>query len=236
VGVAQKRFTHAQPTSETHGERDAYGIALIVLAVSTLLLIAADTTTRSFAALFALLLQLVALGLTMHVSGASPRTKALAFGSMALLLVAAVLGALLMPKSGALVVQCGWLGLVVITIWGIVRRLAHYKRVTLPLVLGLLCVYVLLGLTFGLSYGIASELAPPALSGSAHGLSGAIYFSFVTLTTVGYGDLTPARAGVRALAVAEAILGQLYLVGVVSLAVGRLGTGRPERPAADEDD
>jgi voltage-gated potassium channel Kch len=56
--------------------------------------------------------------------------------------------------------------------------------------------------------------------------SDALYFSYVTLATVGYGDLTPATELGRTLAVAEALLGQIYLVTVVALIVGNLGGRR----------
>jgi hypothetical protein len=56
-----------------------------------------------------------------------------------------------------------------------------------------------------------------------------LYFSFVTLATVGYGDYTAAGDLGHTLAVVEALLGQLYLVTVVAVIVGRLHHGRPER-------
>ena len=55
------------------------------------------------------------------------------------------------------------------------------------------------------------------------------YFSFVTLTTTGYGDLTPATSLGRLLAIAEALLGQLYLVSVVALVVGNVARTQAER-------
>jgi hypothetical protein len=55
-----------------------------------------------------------------------------------------------------------------------------------------------------------------------------IYFSFITMTTVGYGDFTSALNVGRMLAVMEAIFGQLYLITVVSLVVQNLGTRRQQ--------
>jgi voltage-gated potassium channel Kch len=65
-----------------------------------------------------------------------------------------------------------------------------------------------------------------------------IYFSFVTLTTVGYGDLTAAQSMGKMMAVSEALLGQLYLVGVVALLASNLGAsfqGRLGRPPTEKD-
>jgi uncharacterized membrane protein len=58
-----------------------------------------------------------------------------------------------------------------------------------------------------------------------------LYFSFVTLTTVGYGDLVARGSLGRMLAVSEALLGQLYLVTVVALLVGNVG--RPRRASGE---
>jgi hypothetical protein len=56
-----------------------------------------------------------------------------------------------------------------------------------------------------------------------------LYFSYASLTTVGYGDLSPAEDLGRMLAVSEALLGQLYLVTVVALLVGNIGRDRTRR-------
>jgi len=48
-----------------------------------------------------------------------------------------------------------------------------------------------------------------------------IYYSFVTLTTVGYGDITPANSLTKSLTILEAIIGQLYLTVLVALLVGK---------------
>jgi Ion channel len=92
---------------------------------------------------------------------------------------------------------------------------------------GAVAAYLLLGLAWALAYELVALLAPGAFSGT--GLGGAerpsfVYFSFVTLTTVGYGDVTPVHSVARTLAVAEALTGQLYpailLARLVSLAAG----------------
>jgi hypothetical protein len=208
--------------------RDSYGVALAALAVSVAVLIASGSTLSWAAALFAVGLQAVALALTMRVSGVSRRVF---FGGSVALVVALALGAASAVSGGRIgsAVALGlWLLLVIVALLGIGRRLAQYRRVTLPLVLGLLCAYLLLGLAFGITYSISEILAQPAFSPSNIGISGAVYFSFVTLTTVGYGDIAAVNPSVRAIAVLEAILGQLYLVSVVSFAVGRLGSSRAE--------
>jgi hypothetical protein len=101
-------------------------------------------------------------------------------------------------------------------------------------VLGAICIYVLIGLLFTFVYGAAAALG----SGSffAQGTDGTpdirLYFSYVTLATLGYGDYTPSGNFGRTLAILEALLGQLYLVTVLALLVSNLGHKRAEPPEA----
>ncbi len=92
---------------------------------------------------------------------------------------------------------------------------------------GAVAAYLMLGFSWALAYELVALLVSGAFSGT--GLGGAerpsfIYFSFVTLTTLGYGDITPVHPVARSLAVAEALTGQLYpailLARLVSLATG----------------
>lgn len=96
-------------------------------------------------------------------------------------------------------------------------------------VAGAICVYMLFGMLFMFLYGVLAELGHASFF--AQGTDGTralrLYFSYVTLATLGYGDYTPAGNLGHALAVLEALIGQLYLVTVVAVVVTRLG--RPGR-------
>jgi hypothetical protein len=96
-------------------------------------------------------------------------------------------------------------------------------------VAGAICVYMLFGLLFMFLYGVLATLghAPFFAQGTDGTRSLRLYFSFTTLATLGYGDYTPAGNLGHALAVLEALIGQLYLVTVVAVVVTRLG--RPGR-------
>ena len=81
----------------------------------------------------------------------------------------------------------------------------------------------MLGLIWAILYLIVGFLEPnafslPAAAGAAKGLNGydALYFSFVTLTTVGYGEITPVAPFARMLAIAEATVGTLYLAVLIA--------------------
>jgi len=90
-----------------------------------------------------------------------------------------------------------------------------------------LCVYMLAGLAFGGFFATLEQLDPGSLTGGGHtgalAISDATYFSFVTLATLGYGDVVPATGPARSLAVLEAVFGQLYLVVLVARLVSLYG-------------
>jgi voltage-gated potassium channel Kch len=106
----------------------------------------------------------------------------------------------------------------------IARSLIRRGVVDIHTVMGALCIYVLLGMLWAFAFGaIGAFMSGPffAQKGPAN-VADYLYFSYVTLTTVGYGDLTAAEGLGRAVAVLEALLGQLYLVTVVAVVVARM--------------
>jgi 4-amino-4-deoxy-L-arabinose transferase-like glycosyltransferase len=111
---------------------------------------------------------------------------------------------------------------------GVVRRLRATQAVSVDAVIGVLCVYILIGMFFAFVYGSIDRFttAPFFAQGVAATLPNCMYFSYTTLATIGYGDLTAASNVGHTLAVSEGLLGQVYLVTVVSLIVGNLGRRR----------
>ena len=105
-----------------------------------------------------------------------------------------------------------------------------------------LSVYLLAGLVFGVAYHVMEATWPGSLrvtsaggaSVAAGGLKNGIYFSFVTLATLGYGDVVPASPLARSLAIFEAVGAQLYLAvliaRLVSLQVGSTSDGDGPNP------
>ncbi len=112
---------------------------------------------------------------------------------------------------------------------GVLRSLRARQAVTLEAVFGVLCVYILVGMFFGYVYGAIDHLGGhPFFAGDqSTTVAHCLYFSFASLTTVGYGDLTARTNLGHTLSVSEALLGQIYLVTVVSLIVANLGRSRP---------
>jgi hypothetical protein len=113
----------------------------------------------------------------------------------------------------------------------IVSGLRDARTVSVQSVFGAIAVYLVVGLAFAMAANLDARLTGEAYFAQVKTatLSQYVYFSYVTLATLGYGDLTPATALGRLLAVFETIAGSLYLVTAVSLIVSRIGSPRPAR-------
>ena len=84
-------------------------------------------------------------------------------------------------------------------------------------ILGALCIYVLIGMMFAtLDYGIELASGTYFAQPGPHGPPDFVYFSYITMATVGYGDLTPAPGLPRTSSVLEALMGQIFLVVLVA--------------------
>jgi hypothetical protein len=110
----------------------------------------------------------------------------------------------------------------------IVWHVLHDRSVTLDTIAGTACAYMLLGVVWGNLFQLVEHVSPGSFdlpSGWTIGpekdpRAALMYFSFVTLTTVGYGDIKPANLGAGGLCVCEAIVGQLYLAIMIARMVG----------------
>jgi hypothetical protein len=103
------------------------------------------------------------------------------------------------------------------------------KKVTVDLFFGAICIYLLIAITFGLLYHMINILDPQSFYMLSSGIRVSptefdfFYFSFTTLTTVGYGDVAIVTAHAKALVVVESISGIFYLAILVSRLVARHG-------------
>lgn len=125
-----------------------------------------------------------------------------------------------------------WFLLVVGTPFAVLRRLVAHQQVTAETLLGAASVYLLIAVAYMFLFLGLDSRDPGSFFGSLQPTTSFMYFSLVTMTTLGYGDLSPATDAARALAVALAVVGQIYLVFIVARMVG-LYTRQP-RGAARE--
>jgi Ion channel len=118
--------------------------------------------------------------------------------------------------------------------FSIVRHLVLRPEIDRETLLGAVAAYLLIGMFFAFAYKAAGELGRVPFFGAAgHGtLSQDLFFSFVTMTTVGYGNLVPAANPGQTFAVVEALVGQLFLVVAVGKTISSLTPRRGQRPGS----
>ena len=159
-------------------------------------------------------------------------------GALALVAIALTMGHRQMPSVTAHVMRNVLMeAYLAMLAWGIIHQVLRPGPVNAHRIMGAVVVYLLLGLIWAQSYDLIEQLAPGSFaaigSTSAAEWSGFLYFSLVTLTTVGYGDISATGAIARSLATAEAVVGQLFptiliarLVSQALQAKGRSGQDR----------
>jgi predicted neutral ceramidase superfamily lipid hydrolase len=109
--------------------------------------------------------------------------------------------------------------LLVITPVTVMARVVREERVTLNTVYGAVCVYLLLSLLYAFIFFLIEEIDPGSFtlgSDQTTAVSSFLYFSLVTQTTLGYGDITPKSEFAQSLASLQALMGQIFLVGTVA--------------------
>jgi voltage-gated potassium channel len=121
-----------------------------------------------------------------------------------------------------------------------VSQLASFNEITPNVVFGVLCVYLLAGLFWGALYALMSVVSPGSFSGallnntSENYLHVFNYFSMVTITTLGYGDIIPQTLGAGSLCQLEAIVGQLFIAVVVGWIVGNYVSEKKQKTKENE--
>jgi len=122
------------------------------------------------------------------------------------------------------------------------RILVHTTEVTSDTINGAICVYLLMGLGWAHGYALLEAVEPGSFDMEGHsGLGPGVHafehfigFSFITLTTVGYGNIVPLTPRAEAVAIAESISGQLYLAVLLARLVAmEIASRRGDQPADD---
>jgi voltage-gated potassium channel len=125
---------------------------------------------------------------------------------------------------------------------GILVYVLRSGRVTADKIYAAICVYLLIGYAWSFVYSVVEQLYPGSFSASNEPIASYAfgarslqmrYFSFLTLTTVGYGDIIPRSPAARTFAVIEAIMGQMYLAVLVARLVGLHIVHTIDRPSHD---
>jgi hypothetical protein len=117
-----------------------------------------------------------------------------------------------------------WVSLGLIAPVVVIRRLIHHHRATAATLLGAVSAYLLIAVAFTFAFLALDRFTP--FFGTEEPTTTAMYYSLVTITTLGYGDVTAATDLGRLLSTMEALVGQVYLVTFVAMIVGLLAQSR----------
>jgi hypothetical protein len=216
--------------------RYGYGLVLALIITTYVLALLAD---RRWMVSLLLFVQTGTVWQALRTSRARPGIRLAAAGAFALAVIAAMVN---LFASGTPLTGLTFLAASVLYLLApvsIVRDLGGHRGVNRQTMLGALAAYLLIGMAFGFAYACVAVLQPGPLFGAAGDprLSQALFFSFVTMTTTGYGDLVPAGNPGQSIAIVEALIGQLFLVTAVAKVVEnwrppawqRAGEASPER-------
>jgi Ion channel len=195
--------------------RGRYGLLLLVLIASYLL---SAFNRRPLVTDLQIVFFLWVLLLALHASRL-PRGLTRVAIPVSLAGSAAAFGVALTGTDAALGAAQLWKGLMLlVTVVLIVRHILAKPTVTIQSIYGALSAYIIIGLMFAAFYSAIAHLgtAPFFADNQPANPQTFQYFSFTTLTTLGYGDFTAAANGGRAIAVMEALIGQVFLATLVA--------------------
>lgn len=211
-------------------QKRGYGLVLLLVASSIVFQMAAEGT--GVIRWVTILLQAATLVAAVRTAGPHRAGVRVASGVAALVALLSLVVLIVhgeIPEAPTAIVS----GLLVavapaVLAGGLVRAVREQHAITLHTLSGVLAIYLLIGMFFAFVYGAVESIDQGTLFAQVSNASPAdrMYFSFVTMCTVGYGDLTLIGNLPRSLAVGEMLIGQIYLVTVVALIVANMGRAR----------
>jgi hypothetical protein len=200
----------------------SYGVVLALIVVEFVFMSVAPNSPWADSTL--VLLQSATLVTALYTSGLARADSTMSLTLVTLAAASAV--ALLIFGGNAFTALVGIVSglLTIATIATVALGVVDQGQANVQAVTGAICVYVLIGIMFVFLYGVLAALGsgPFFAQGTDGTRSLRLYFSFVTLATLGYGDYTAAGELGRTIAVVEALIGQLYLVTVIAVLVSRM--------------
>jgi hypothetical protein len=198
---------------------DSYGLVLLLIAVTYALSV---SVTSRWAASVTLAIQVLTVWLALRTSDARRGFRVVA--AILLVLSALIVVVNLLPghfSDDHALVPLAAGALYLIAPISIVRHLALRRVIDLETFLGSVAAYLFIGMSFAFLYATLAVIQSGSFFGAQGDgkLSQDLFFSFTTLTTTGYGNLVPASNPGQTLAVAEMLLGQLFLITAVAKVV-----------------
>jgi Ion channel len=217
---------------------DSYGLLLLMILLSLVVSVVSLPGLETLMTEVRMVVLIGTLAFALHTSNATGRAYVIC-AILACLALVLTLGAGLLDvssRASGSVASASAFFLVTAVLITVLRRFGAHPVVTGNSILAAISIYLFVGLAYSTVYGFiaAADLGPLFAAGAGDGTSvERVYYSFITLTTTGYGDFVPAGDVTRMVAVTEALLGQVYLVTIVALLVSNVGATRRRRVGPD---
>ena len=198
---------------------DRFAALFLIVSVTIGLLLLVDISSvasgwsEALAILVTVLTGLMLL-LAVSASGAGHRIIVISRLVVAFTVAAAVLSALVGAEAAS--IGLVWVLLIVATPLLVLRRVLEHTEVTSETLFGAVSVYLLVAIAGTYVFLVIQVMSGNDFFGSDQPTTAFMYFSLVTISTLGYGDITPTGEVARAAAAALAVVGQIYLVVVVA--------------------
>ncbi len=227
--------TGATPTSGTVFDGVSGYVIIFALLIVSYALCAAQRATDPSPWAFLVILATVAVAVVFRVTGTRPLIQHVAW----VILSAAGLATIITALSSAgghlldIVFSTATMVALLVAPVAIIGHQVKRRGLNLEALLAAITAYVFVGLFFTFAFNLHSLLSPVSIFDGTDddSLANQLFFSFTTLTTTGYGNLVPSTPTSQAVAVAEAITGQLFLITAVARII-RGASSRTADPAA----
>lgn len=238
-----RRRLHVFTDDGSHLDRFGLLLVLTALSITILMLVDLDEPTRTVWAEIGWLSVTIIVGLTLSLafraSGVSRRLQRIGDVVVAVTVVVVILTAFVSRIDGAPDVFGGkpslaWAVLALLSPVLVLRRVLNHKVVSGQTLAGALATYLLIAVAFNYAFSAVSDMGNVQFFGVDEPSTSFMYFSLVTITTLGYGDLQPVTAVARFLSTTEAVLGQILLVTVVARLVSLYSRTPPVDPPASD--
>jgi Ion channel len=206
-----------------------YGAVFLLVFAAAVFIIVSSDADWSRALAFAIVAAALLVGVGTAREPSAIRRRRAVFGSGAALLVTVGIAFGVVSRDLTFLLTALLTLAIPVSLARGLLRLIRAQGVTVQAVAGALAIYLAVGLAFSSAIGFVAAVGPAHFysQGTNGTASDDVYYSFTVLTTTGFGDLTAAQRVGRALAVIEMLVGQLYLVTVIGILIGRrVGSAR----------
>jgi hypothetical protein len=212
VTVEGRRITRRTRLWQALVSPDSYGLVLVLIVATYALAVSQGSSPVLGAAV--VFVQIATVWFVLRTARARRAVRAAAFVVLLITGVVAITGGVLGGTGSQLAILLASTALYLIAPIVVVRHLIGRSVVDRETVLGVIAAYLLIGMFFSFVYRVVGVIDPDPFFGAGGDASPAqaLFFSFTTYSTTGYGNLVPSGSLGQTLAVSEMIIGQLFLI------------------------